>query len=214
MRRSRELASIPNVAAISLDRPVHGTLERTSVTIGARWVAENLSVDGNRDRRRDDRLRRYGTARRPAHRTASCTSPTSSISSRGVRRLRTRHARRRHHRRQRIRFELARRRGIAPGANLVVLKALDGAATATSATSSRRSTTRSSSERSSTSGSSTCRWRPASTSPTPRSADARREARRRCGDRRRHRGGQPRARTLRAASQYGGITSPGNAPGC
>ena len=40
------LASLPGIAGISLDRGVHGTLERTSATIGATWVRENLGYDG------------------------------------------------------------------------------------------------------------------------------------------------------------------------
>jgi serine protease AprX len=34
------------VTAVSSDRPLHGTLERTGTAIGARWVTENLGVDG------------------------------------------------------------------------------------------------------------------------------------------------------------------------
>jgi serine protease AprX len=45
-RSLRELANFPTVAAISFDRPVRGTLERTSAAIGARWVAQQLSLDG------------------------------------------------------------------------------------------------------------------------------------------------------------------------
>jgi serine protease AprX len=41
-----KLAALPEVASISLDRPVVGTVERTAATIGARWVAEHLGVDG------------------------------------------------------------------------------------------------------------------------------------------------------------------------
>jgi serine protease AprX len=43
----RRLAAHANVAAISLDRPVHGTMERTAATIGSRWVTEHLSLDGS-----------------------------------------------------------------------------------------------------------------------------------------------------------------------
>jgi serine protease AprX len=42
----RDLASAPGVLRISLDRRVEGSLERTGAAIGARWVAENLGVDG------------------------------------------------------------------------------------------------------------------------------------------------------------------------
>jgi serine protease AprX len=41
------LASQPDVAAISLDRAVYGTMERTAATIGARWVAQQLGVTGS-----------------------------------------------------------------------------------------------------------------------------------------------------------------------
>ena len=41
-----ELAEAPAVKSISTDRQLHGTLERTALTIGARWVADNLGVDG------------------------------------------------------------------------------------------------------------------------------------------------------------------------
>jgi serine protease AprX len=41
------LASLPGVAGISLDRGVQGTLERTSASIGATWVHENLGYDGS-----------------------------------------------------------------------------------------------------------------------------------------------------------------------
>jgi len=52
-----QVAEIPNVAleslarhagvsAIRLDRPVRGTMERTAATVGAKWVRENLDLDG------------------------------------------------------------------------------------------------------------------------------------------------------------------------
>jgi serine protease AprX len=40
------LASQPEIAALSLDRAVSGTLQDAAVTIGARWIAERLGVDG------------------------------------------------------------------------------------------------------------------------------------------------------------------------
>jgi len=40
------LAAAPVVQRISLDRRLEGSLERTGATIGSRWVAENLGVDG------------------------------------------------------------------------------------------------------------------------------------------------------------------------
>jgi subtilisin family serine protease len=41
------LARHPGVRGISLDRRVQGTLERTGATIGATWVRENLGFDGS-----------------------------------------------------------------------------------------------------------------------------------------------------------------------
>jgi serine protease AprX len=40
------LASQAEVSAISLDRAVSGSMERTAAAIGARWVSENLGLDG------------------------------------------------------------------------------------------------------------------------------------------------------------------------
>ncbi len=40
------LARRPEVASISLDRPVRGTLDRTATATGARWVNEHLGVTG------------------------------------------------------------------------------------------------------------------------------------------------------------------------
>jgi subtilisin family serine protease len=42
-----ELASRPEVLAISLDRSVTGTVERTGETAGAEWIAPNLGFDGS-----------------------------------------------------------------------------------------------------------------------------------------------------------------------
>jgi serine protease AprX len=41
------LAGQPEVASISLDRAVRGTMERTATAIGARWVSQQLGVDGS-----------------------------------------------------------------------------------------------------------------------------------------------------------------------
>jgi len=41
------LASHSGVNAIRLDRPVRGTMERTSATVGAKWVRESLGLDGS-----------------------------------------------------------------------------------------------------------------------------------------------------------------------
>jgi subtilisin family serine protease len=40
------VSHIPGVSGVSLDRPVHGTLERTSATVGATWVRDTLGLDG------------------------------------------------------------------------------------------------------------------------------------------------------------------------
>jgi len=40
------LSRLPGVQSVSLDRRVQGTLERTATTIGASWVRENLGFDG------------------------------------------------------------------------------------------------------------------------------------------------------------------------
>src|SRR3954471_4952988 len=40
------LGRLPGVSSVSLDRRVQGTLERTGATIGSNWVRENLGVDG------------------------------------------------------------------------------------------------------------------------------------------------------------------------
>jgi serine protease AprX len=40
------LSRLPGVQSVSLDRRVQGTLERTSATVGASWVRENLGFDG------------------------------------------------------------------------------------------------------------------------------------------------------------------------
>src|SRR3954466_13190144 len=40
------LGKLPGVSSVSLDRRVQGTLERTGATIGSNWVRENLGLDG------------------------------------------------------------------------------------------------------------------------------------------------------------------------
>ena len=40
------LARLPGVDGVSLDRRVHGTLERTGATVGATWVQDTLGLDG------------------------------------------------------------------------------------------------------------------------------------------------------------------------
>jgi serine protease AprX len=41
------LASLPEVTALSLDRAVHDTMDHTASAIGARWVSEHLGLDGS-----------------------------------------------------------------------------------------------------------------------------------------------------------------------
>jgi serine protease AprX len=41
-----ELAALPGVQRVSLDRRVYGTLERTGATVGSTWVREHLGFDG------------------------------------------------------------------------------------------------------------------------------------------------------------------------
>ena len=40
------LGRVPGVSGVSLDRRIHGTLERTGATVGAKWVRESLGLDG------------------------------------------------------------------------------------------------------------------------------------------------------------------------
>jgi serine protease AprX len=40
------IARLPQVASVSLDRRVQGTLERTGATVGSTWVHQNLGIDG------------------------------------------------------------------------------------------------------------------------------------------------------------------------
>jgi serine protease AprX len=41
------LAALPGIRSVSLDRAVHGSLERTGATIGSTWVRETLGLDGS-----------------------------------------------------------------------------------------------------------------------------------------------------------------------
>lgn len=41
------LAARREIGSISLDRPVHGSMERTGTAIGATWVRDNLGLDGS-----------------------------------------------------------------------------------------------------------------------------------------------------------------------
>src|SRR6185436_7159817 len=40
------LSRLPGVDGVSLDRRVHGTMERTGATVGATWVQDTLGLDG------------------------------------------------------------------------------------------------------------------------------------------------------------------------
>ena len=74
------LARRPEVAGISLDRPVRGTMDRTTTATGARWVTEHLGVTGSASAWRPSiRASIPGTRTSTA---GSCTSPTSSTPSR------------------------------------------------------------------------------------------------------------------------------------
>jgi len=123
------LAAFSDVSSVSLDRPVHGTLERgepTAAAVGARWVTERLGFDGTgvgialidsgvsawHDDLEPGRVVHFADFLnyRPTlyddygHGThVAGIIAGSGLSSEGA------------------------RRGIAPGAHLVVLKALDGA---------------------------------------------------------------------------------------
>ena len=125
-RSLRELASFPTVAAISFDRPVQGTLERTAAAIGARWVTQQLSLDGagigivtidsGVSAQHDDlptgRIAHFadfvGFREAPYDDYGHGTHVAGILAGSGY-------------------DSGGRRRGIAPGAHLIVLKALDGA---------------------------------------------------------------------------------------
>ena len=122
----RTLAAFDNVAGVSLDRPVHGTLERTAAAIGARWVAEQLALDGSGigiatidsgvTAQHDDlppgRIVHFadfvGFRDVPYDDYGHGTHVAGILAGSGH-------------------DSGGRRRGIAPGANVIVLKALDGA---------------------------------------------------------------------------------------
>jgi len=120
------LAGLPHVRAVSLDRPVYGAMERTAAAIGARWIHENLGFDGTgvgvaiidsgvataHDDLGPDRIAHFAdfVSYQPnayddyGHGThVAGIIAGSGYDSNGA------------------------RRGIAPGASLVVLKVLDGA---------------------------------------------------------------------------------------
>ncbi len=131
-----QVAEVPNAAleslarhaginAIRLDRPIRGTMERTSATVGAKWVRENLDVDGSgvgvaiidsgvtswHDDLGSDRVVRFADfvdyQPTPYDDYGHGTHVAGIIAGSGY-------------------DSNGARRGIAPGANLVVLKVLDG----------------------------------------------------------------------------------------
>lgn len=131
-----QVAEIPNAAleslarqarvrAIRLDRPVHGTMERTSSAVGASWVHDNLGVDGGgvgvaiidsgvtswHDDLGSDRVVHFADfvdyQPLPYDDYGHGTHVAGIIAGSGY-------------------DSNGARRGIAPGANLVVLKVLDG----------------------------------------------------------------------------------------
>jgi serine protease AprX len=122
----RELASFADVAAVSLDRPVQGTLDRAAATVGARWVADHLSLDGTgvgiatidsgvtpqHDDLNPDRIVHFADFVNfrdlPYDDYGHGTHVAGILAGSGH-------------------DSAGTRRGVASGANLVVLKALDGA---------------------------------------------------------------------------------------
>src|SRR5262245_14144369 len=119
------LASHAGVTAIRLDRPIRGTMERTSATVGAKWVRENLDLDGSgvgvaiidsgvtawHDDLGSDRVVHFADfvdyQPMPYDDFGHGTHVAGIIAGSGY-------------------DSNGARRGIAPGANLVVLKVLDG----------------------------------------------------------------------------------------
>ncbi len=99
-RRSTSSRAGRRSPRISLDRPVRGTMDRTTTATGARWVAEHLGRDRIRRRRRDDRFGRQPLARGPRRPRRALRGLRQRPAVR-LRRLRTRDARGRHHCRQR-----------------------------------------------------------------------------------------------------------------
>ena len=98
------LAAHPLVHAVSLDRRVIGTMERTGATIGATWARQNLGVDGTGVTVAiiDSGVASWHDDLDP-QRIAQFVDFVDFQTCR-LRRLRPRHARRRHHRGQRLRL--------------------------------------------------------------------------------------------------------------
>jgi serine protease AprX len=120
------LARLPGVSGVSLDRRVHGTLERTGATIGAAFVRETLGLDGTgvgiavvdsgvaswHDDLGSSRVTRFvdfvGFEPAPYDDYGHGTHVAGILAGNGY-------------------DSGGRRRGIAPGATLLVEKVLDGA---------------------------------------------------------------------------------------
>ena len=120
------LAAASEVLGISLDRPVQGVMERAAGAIGARWVREQLALDGkgvgialidsgvtaSHDDLESDRVVHFvdfvNFRNKPYDDYGHGTHVAGIVAGNG-------------------RSSEGARIGVAPGANLVVLKALDGA---------------------------------------------------------------------------------------
>ena len=121
-----QLAALPGIDAVSLDRRVHGTLERTGTTIGATWVRDKLGFDGSgigvaivdsgvanwHDDLGAERVMHFADfvsfVTEPHDDYGHGTHVAGIIAGNGY-------------------DSGGARRGVAPGASLVVLKVLDGA---------------------------------------------------------------------------------------
>ena len=121
-----QLASCAEVKTVSLDRRVQGTLERTGATVGASWVRDKLGFDGTgvgvaiidsgvtnwHDDLGDERVAHFADfvtfLPYPHDDYGHGTHVAGIIAGNGY-------------------DSGGARRGIAPGANLIVLKVLDGA---------------------------------------------------------------------------------------
>jgi serine protease AprX len=119
------LASDPGIAAVRLDRRITGTMERTGQTIGATWVRDNLGLDGAgvgvaiidsgvtswHDDLGSDRVVHFAdfvdSQALPSDEYGHGTHVAGIIAGSGY-------------------DSKGARRGVAPAANLIVLKVLDG----------------------------------------------------------------------------------------
>jgi serine protease AprX len=125
-RSLHQLAASRGVLSVSVDRPVQGTMERTAATVGARWVRQELGLDGSG----------IGIALIDSGVTASHDDldPERIVHFADFVNFRTGHYDDYGHGTHVAgiiagngRDSNGARVGVAPGANLIVLKALDGA---------------------------------------------------------------------------------------